>query len=349
MRSKRWLLPALAAALALSWPAAPRAAHEAPVPELAIPRATVFTPWKGYVRVFGGHDDNPAVAGEESGYSGTKASPYFGVVAQASWTKVNVNGWSGGINGSLGRVLYTTGEAEGATDAPNEYNMTAFNPQAFVYRAFAPFGRPARLEASADFRAEWIGIDEISGQHSRFVVNASAFPMPGLSMRAGFRMTSYDSEVEFPDEDVVAQRDGMFKRLDIEATYNVPKLRGRVHAVYEMSNSDADGPNFDYDGNLWKFRFDNRLANNLWADLSLAKDARKYNEFVSSYLPAPGRKVVDILDGKAKLMWKFAPHWVADLNVKTEKIDAETPTFRARRKIGGIGVTYSFSGGLGGR
>ncbi len=349
MRSKCLLLPALLAGATLLSPPAARAEHEAPPPELAIPRATAFTPWKGYVRVFGGQDDNPAVAGEESGYSGTKDSPYYGFVVQASWTKLNPTGWSGGVNGSIGRTFYTTGEAEGADDAPNEYNMTAFNPQAFAYRPFLVFGKPARLEASADFRIESLEIEEISGHHSRFIVNATSRPIPGLALRAGFRMTSYDSEVEFPDEAEISQRDGMYKRIDIEGTYNVPKLRGRIHAMYERSNSDADGPNFDYDGNLWKFRFDNRLADNLWADLSVAKDARKYNEFVSNYLPSPGRKAVDILNGKAKLMWKFAPNWVADVNIKTEKIDAETPTFRAKRKIGGVGLTYSFATGLGGR
>jgi len=178
-------------------------------------------------------------------------------------------------------------------------------------------------------------------------VNATSHPAPGLAVRAGFRIASYDSKVEFPEPEL-DRRDGTFRRFDIEGTYNVPRLRGRLHAIYERSNSDADGHNFDYDGNLWKFRFDNRLAQTLWADLSLAKDMRSYDGFVSSYLPAPGRKAVDILNGQAKLMWKFAPNWVADLHIKTQKIDAETPTFRAKRKIGGVGLTYSFAGGLGG-
>lgn len=344
MRRDRPLLPALLLALLL--PHSALAEHEAPPTEPLIPGATKYAPIRGYIRVFSGQDDNVAVAGEESGYSGTKDSPYYGFVVQASWSHVSVNGWNGGLNGSLSRIFYTTDFAEGADDAPNEYNMTAFNPQAFVYRSFAPFGKPTKVEASADYRVESLEISEISGHHSRFVVNASSFPMPGLSLRAGFRMTSYDSDVEFPDEDPISQRDAFHKRFDFEGTYNVPRLRGRIHAVYERSNNDADGRNFDYDGNLWKFRFDNRLTNKLWADLSLAKDARTYHEYVSNYLPAPGRKAVDILNGKAKLMWKFAPNWVADVNIKTEKIDAETPTFRAKRKIGGVGLTYSFSGRL---
>jgi hypothetical protein len=347
--------PGFAASIVLVMLAASvaRADHEAPAPELSIPRATVYSPFRGYVRAFTGSDNNVPLVAEQSSFTGAKSSPFLGATAQGSWTWVHPGGWNAGVMGSLEHIRYSKGFEPGTTNAPKEYNLTVVNPELFAYRTMTAFGRPTRLEASYDFRSEsFPGENEDGSGHHRFIFKGQSFPMPGLAVRLGYRFVLYDYNVDFPDPEL-NNRDGVFQRIDAEGSYNVPKLRGHVSVTYQRSSADADGRNFDYKGNAFKVRVDNKLAPNVWTDISALKDMRTYDGFVTadpySYLSAATRKAVDILKGQGKLMWRFAPNWVADVNIKTTKIDAESSWFRAKRTIGGAGITYSFSGGRGGR
>ena len=332
---------------ALAWGPA-WAAVESPAPQTPVQQPAKGKDWNGAVRVFFGVDNNVALVTESSSYNGDEGSPYLGFMAHGTYWKLDKGGWKGGIAGSLGRTVYTTGFPGNEDDdpltkdeeeAPKQYNISVFNPRLFAKRAVEVGGVSAAVDVSYDFRWENLAIDQLGATHHRFSAKARVQPRPLLVVDVRLSRAHHNSKVKWPQPGL-DRRDGRYQMIEVEGSDVVPAAKGRFILVYRRAGNDADGRNFDYSGNDFTFGYKSQLNPRMWLSLGVGKDFRSYKGFVSNFISAPGRDSMDVLKGDLRFLWKARPQIVVDLHIKSRSYEAQDPIFKGSRRIGGLGVTY---------
>ncbi|MCP5368690.1 MAG: hypothetical protein H6907_20265 [Hyphomicrobiales bacterium] len=328
--------------LGLSVPGGALAEFDPPAPQPPPASPPQGRSWDLSVRASAGHDNNPVLATDVTFYTGHRDSNYYSAQIMGEWRFWQTMDWTAGVTGNVDVVRYTENKDPGQVNAPDEYNLNAIDLGAYLRHHFKVMERPASVGAAYGFTSESWRTHLGSLVTNEVTVDVAASPFQNVEVGASVDVAFNNYEVRFPapmlnDRDSRSTRLGGFLRYWFR-----PGLTSlTLNAAY--TNTDAQGSNFDYEGNSVGARLESQIFGPVWGAIEYSEDWRDYeNGFVAAFIPSPGRTSMDIITVSMRVLWVIGPNLIADLYFTETEYDGNMPQFDTVREQYGIGLTYRF-------
>jgi hypothetical protein len=285
--------------------------------------------WDATLRGFVTHDTNAPLAGHGSGFNESTSGTMFGLAANGSKDIHRApRGWN--LQG-MGSVMQTYQNESALRD----FDLTALTAGLTAFRHLSMMERPARMGAAYQARRDWLGG---SGYQTGHTLGADLGIDITQSARAGvFANLSWNDYRDDGTQPGLTSRDSRGSVLGLRGEIGFNGNRQVLSATLRTQKINADGDNFDLDGNAAAIGFRSFLVFPWVVAVNLSRSSSEY----VNYIDIPQR-TASTTQLAITIAGPIARHWSADLSYSAARYGANIDDYRASRRQATLGLTYKF-------
>lgn len=314
------LLQKLPYALVLLWPPALFAGADAP---------PVVRDWDASARMFAIQDSNAPLAGNGSGFSGSTKGPVFGLALNGSKDLyVENRGW---------RVVLLGGATQTyqSASALRNFDVTSASAGLSANRNLPLGSIPSKLTVGYQFSQTWLGGSAFQNGH-----NASGDLTASINSRFRLGVSASASSSDFRDDGAqpaTTSRDSRGHNIGVHADLGFNNHRQALSASLTRQRVNANGSNFDVDGNTAAVGFRSFIVFPWVVAVNASRSSSDYVSYIS--IPQRTAKADNL---SVTLAGPIARNWSADLTWNASRYGSNLDAYAASRQQVAVGLGYRF-------
>jgi len=332
---RKHVLPVLL--IAMFWPAAVRGETSLFDVDNGIPL------WELRLRPVIGYDDNVPFAPRQTFYvNAEKESPFASLMVDGLARLIRTKDTQIGAGLAFQKLWFLDRESDSSGD-PNDYDLTVLSPRVFIRRRFDGLGRPAEAGFTYAYRHEWVQIRNGSFSRSHHLTwDVTTEVMKNLELSADYRASFWDYFHERLTPGL-HDKDGTTQNVGASAKLYFNERRSSFLARYDYTNEDTHGRDFKWYGNKITGRLESKIINRLSGAVQASWQDRNYHGYTAGFIPAPGRKSLEVTECLAQLVYGLAPGVSLDVFAAHTEWQSNSAFWDADRFRVGAGLTISLA------